>query len=283
MTAAVPPGSWTWSRAAPSRSSKPGWPPSPTRGVSVSRSSLWMDSPGLRAPPPKNSPTQGQLWIPSTLYTSPGMLSMSVVGAFSKNSTTGVGGPRISLQGPQDVAHQILTTHRAPAAPDTQPVFRRRARRTRGPWSAYQNVLDAYRAPNTSAGKALMRAEIERLSNAGVPSSLTEIITLGRTLKRRAGDILAYFDHPHTTGGPAEAINAPPRTPTRLHPSTSETSPTTSPDHSSKPEDSNPQQHLQLSGAKTNHKEHYSPALFASLLNQFHQHMTNIPAIRLYT
>ena len=41
----------------------------------------------------------------------------------------------------------------------------------------------------------------------GVPSSLTEIITLGRTLKRRAGDILAYFDHPHTSNGPTEAIN----------------------------------------------------------------------------
>ena len=32
-------------------------------------------------------------------------------------------------------------------------------------------------------------------------------ITLGRTLKRRAGDILGYFDHPHTSNGPTEAIN----------------------------------------------------------------------------
>ena len=52
-----------------------------------------------------------------------------------------------------------------------------------------------------------MQAEIACLSDAGVPRSLTEIITLGRTLKRRAGDILAYFNHPHTTGGPTEAIN----------------------------------------------------------------------------
>ena len=29
----------------------------------------------------------------------------------------------------------------------------------------------------------------------------------GRTLTRRAGDILAYFDHPHTSNGPTEAIN----------------------------------------------------------------------------
>ena len=43
--------------------------------------------------------------------------------------------------------------------------------------------------------------------DAGVPSSLTEIITLGRTLKRRSRDILAYFDHPHTSNDPTEATN----------------------------------------------------------------------------
>ena len=74
-------------------------------------------------------------------------------------------------------------------------------------WSVYQNIIDAYRDPNKDRGKALMQAEIACLSDAGVPSSLTEIVTLGRTLKRRAGDILAYFDHPHTSNGPSEAIN----------------------------------------------------------------------------
>lgn len=44
-------------------------------------------------------------------------------------------------------------------------------------------------------------------SGAGVPTALTEIVTLGRTLKRQSGDILAYFDLPHTTGDPTEAIN----------------------------------------------------------------------------
>jgi len=32
-------------------------------------------------------------------------------------------------------------------------------------------------------------------------------MTLGRTFTRRAGDILAYFDHPHASNGPTEAIN----------------------------------------------------------------------------
>jgi len=31
---------------------------------------------------------------------------------------------------------------------------------------------------------------------------VSELITLGRTLKRRAGDILAYFDRPHTSNAP---------------------------------------------------------------------------------
>lgn len=36
---------------------------------------------------------------------------------------------------------------------------------------------------------------------------LTELITLGRILRRRASDILAYFDRPGTLNGPTEAIN----------------------------------------------------------------------------
>ena len=34
-----------------------------------------------------------------------------------------------------------------------------------------------------------------------------ELITLGRTLKQRANDVLAYFDRPGTSNGPTEAIN----------------------------------------------------------------------------
>ena len=74
-------------------------------------------------------------------------------------------------------------------------------------WSVYQNITWRLRDPNKIRGKALMQADIDRLSDAGVPCSLTELTTLGRTLKRRAGDILAYFDHPDTSNGPTEAIN----------------------------------------------------------------------------
>src|SRR3546814_4456508 len=47
---------------------------------------------------------------------------------------------------------------------------------------------------------------IESLSHDG-PKALTEVITLGRTLKKRAADVLAYFDRPGTSNGPTEAIN----------------------------------------------------------------------------
>jgi transposase len=42
--------------------------------------------------------------------------------------------------------------------------------------------------------------------SAGVPAALSEVITLGRTLKKRAVDVLAYFDRPGTSNGPTEAI-----------------------------------------------------------------------------
>jgi hypothetical protein len=43
--------------------------------------------------------------------------------------------------------------------------------------------------------------------SAGVPKALVEIVALGRTLKKRAADVLAYFDRPGTSNGPAEVIN----------------------------------------------------------------------------
>ena len=41
----------------------------------------------------------------------------------------------------------------------------------------------------------------------GVPEPLSELITLGQILKKRAFDVLAYFDRPGSGNGPTEAIN----------------------------------------------------------------------------
>ena len=73
-------------------------------------------------------------------------------------------------------------------------------------WGVYQKILAAYRAPNRAAGRATMGEAIASL-RTGVPPELEEVATLGRTLNRRAGDVLAYFDRPGTSNGPTEAIN----------------------------------------------------------------------------
>jgi transposase len=67
-------------------------------------------------------------------------------------------------------------------------------------------MIAAYREPDRAQGRQLMQKLIDSLSH-GVPAALTELITLGRTLTRRATDVLAYFDRPGTSNGPTEAIN----------------------------------------------------------------------------
>ena len=67
-------------------------------------------------------------------------------------------------------------------------------------------MIAAYRHPDRKTGRELMVKLIESVSH-GVPAGLGELVTLGRTLKKRADDVLAYFDRPGTSNGPTEAIN----------------------------------------------------------------------------
>ena len=73
-------------------------------------------------------------------------------------------------------------------------------------WGIYQRMIGAYRHPDRTTGKKIMTALIDSVTS-GVPKSLVEVITLGRTLKKRAADVLAFFDRPGTSNGPTEAIN----------------------------------------------------------------------------
>lgn len=73
-------------------------------------------------------------------------------------------------------------------------------------WGIYQRMVTAYREPDPGLGKFVMQSVIDSLTN-GVPTVLVELRRLGRTLKQRAADILAYFDRPGTSNGPTEAIN----------------------------------------------------------------------------
>ncbi len=52
----------------------------------------------------------------------------------------------------------------------------------------------------------MMRAVIDAITG-GVPAALVEVRKLGRTMRQRAADIIAFFDRPGTSNGPTEAIN----------------------------------------------------------------------------
>ena len=73
-------------------------------------------------------------------------------------------------------------------------------------WGIYQRIVAAYREPDKKKAKAMMQGVIAAISS-GVPAALVEVRKLGRTMKQRAGDILAFFDRPGTSNGPTEAIN----------------------------------------------------------------------------
>ncbi len=73
-------------------------------------------------------------------------------------------------------------------------------------WGIYQRMICAYPHPDRAAGRVEMSSAIDALAE-GVPEALAELRKLGPTLTRRACDVLAYLDRPHTTNGPTEAVN----------------------------------------------------------------------------
>ena len=69
-------------------------------------------------------------------------------------------------------------------------------------WRVYQQqMISAYRHPDRARGRTRPGHLIDTPSTR-VPTELTELITLGRTLKRRAADVLAYSERPGTSNGP---------------------------------------------------------------------------------
>jgi len=94
-------------------------------------------------------------------------------------------------------------------------------------------MITAYRTPDRASGRTTMNTLIDALSQS-VPAALTELVTLGRTLKRRAADVRP------TSTGLAPATARPRRSTAGSNtsaaaPSGSATSPTTSPDPSLRP------------------------------------------------
>ena len=109
---------------------------------------------------------------------------MSAAGALGKNFTIGAGGPRIPCTRPAGCLRTrscLLTPRQQHQLLDLFASQEHVALEVT--WSAYQNIIDAYRAPDTRVGKAMMQAEINTLTCTRVPRGLRELITLGRTLK----------------------------------------------------------------------------------------------------
>ncbi|TFH55936.1 transposase [Glutamicibacter arilaitensis] len=70
----------------------------------------------------------------------------------------------------------------------------------------YQRSVAAYRAPSPCVGKERLGDLIHDLTKT-LPKEMIRVRSLATTLKKRASDILAYFDHVGSSNGPTEAIN----------------------------------------------------------------------------
>ena len=82
-------------------------------------------------------------------------------------------------------------------------------------WSIYQRMIAAYQHADRCQGRALMVKLINSISS-GVPKLLTEIITLGRTLKNQSVDVLDSLDGPRHIQRTDRDDQRLPRAPMRL-------------------------------------------------------------------
>jgi transposase len=71
----------------------------------------------------------------------------------------------------------------------------------------YQKIIACYAQEDRGKGRGMMAELIESLTVRGSAPGCPGLVTLGRTLKRRMADILAFFDHPNGANRPTEAIN----------------------------------------------------------------------------
>ena len=84
-------------------------------------------------------------------------------------------------------------------------------------WAVYQRIVAAYRHDNRPAARTYLAAVINTISHS-VPADLMELATLGRTLKRRAADVLATLRPTRDQQRPHRGDQRPTRTPPRLRP-----------------------------------------------------------------
>lgn len=143
---------------------------------------------------------------------------------------TGRRGTKDALQGQEDPAQDRVPAHR-----QAEGARRRSAHRPREDkplalaHGAYQKIISCYAHEDRRKGRGMMAELIESLAVKSGAPGCPELATLGRTLKRRMGDVFAFFDHPNGANGPTEAINGRLETLRDIAPA-SATSTTTSPE-----------------------------------------------------
>jgi len=169
-----------------------------------------MDSPGREAQPLKSSQTQPWSWIPSTSYTWLVTPWMSAADAFSKNSTTGAGGPQTPCTRPAGCLHTrscLLTPRQQHQLLDLFAIEEHVALEVT--WSTYQNITWCLPCTRHERGQGHDGSRNQYTDLHAHTEGPDRAHDAGQDTQTPSQGILAYFEHPHTTGGPTEAINAP--------------------------------------------------------------------------
>lgn len=102
----------------------------------------------------------------------------------------------------------LLTDRQVERLRTPSPGISRRGRGDLGHLPAQARCLPPARP---ESGRTLITKLIADLIS-GVPKALVELITLGRTLKKRAADVLAHFGRPGTSNGTGRGAQRPTRT-----------------------------------------------------------------------
>ncbi len=197
----------TWSRAEARRRSPNGSPSARSRSARRWRRSRWMRSRATRRPPHVRCRMPWRSSTRSTSSSSPATRSRPCAAGSNARPPAGAApGPIRSIGAggscsrPQSQDRQTEETRRRAAWRPVQQAARPRARRlpedhrllrAGGPWEGTGHDGRAHRIPRCQ----------------GIAPGCPGLVTLGRTLKRRMADILAFFDHPNGANRPTEAIN----------------------------------------------------------------------------
>jgi transposase len=198
---------WTWSKDDPKPRSRPGSPNAPRPGAIRSRSSRWDGFTGFKTATTEKLPDAVAVMDPFHVV----RLAGDALDQCRRRVQQRLHGHRGRKDDPLYRARRTLHTGEelltAKQWTRLTTLFTSDAHvEVEVAWGIYQRMIGAYREPDRRKGRALMEKLIDSLRH-GVPSPLVELITVGRTLKKRAADVLAYFDRPGTSNGPTEAIN----------------------------------------------------------------------------